>query len=307
MKILPNRRVQYHTNLLKALDTQYSLDHQVQLHTFWSGKFGIKQLIALKSIFVSQKSYDYVVNLWVGEEFTIDDEISQKYQEFITRFHKKICVKKFILKDEVLQQSSGLVNINTNYLGGKVGLSDVVRIALLYKYGGLWFDMDFIFLRDIKPLLSYRNFIAPWGFYRQSANGLIYIDKPQNVTITQIVKRCIESKSCHSKKVFPFTIRYDDLYVLPCYSVYPLWMGCIRNVPIQGFCNCYNIFQPCKTKVQYKSIFPSSYMIHWHNKWNHSIHKLSVFNQLAQQIESYLLNSHTSSQEIDDTVNVVSS
>ena len=30
--------------------------------------------------------------------------------------------------------------------------SDLLRILVLYKYGGVWVDMDIIFLRDFKPL-----------------------------------------------------------------------------------------------------------------------------------------------------------
>ena len=40
--------------------------------------------------------------------------------------------------------------------------SDLARILLLYKYGGIWADMDIIFLRDFKPILD-QEYMYMWG------------------------------------------------------------------------------------------------------------------------------------------------
>ena len=40
--------------------------------------------------------------------------------------------------------------------------SDLLRILALHKYGGVWVDMDVIFLRDFKPLLN-QEYMYQWG------------------------------------------------------------------------------------------------------------------------------------------------
>lgn len=40
--------------------------------------------------------------------------------------------------------------------------SDLLRILAGYKYGGVWIDMDIIFLRDFKPILD-QEYMYQWG------------------------------------------------------------------------------------------------------------------------------------------------
>ena len=40
--------------------------------------------------------------------------------------------------------------------------SDLLRILVLYKYGGVWADMDVVFIRDFKPILD-QEYMYQWG------------------------------------------------------------------------------------------------------------------------------------------------
>ena len=37
-----------------------------------------------------------------------------------------------------------------------------MRLLVLHKYGGVWVDMDVVFLRDFKPLLD-QEWMYMWG------------------------------------------------------------------------------------------------------------------------------------------------
>jgi hypothetical protein len=47
--------------------------------------------------------------------------------------------------------------------------SDLLRILAGYKYGGVWVDMDIVFLRDFKPILD-QEYMYQWGGETDFAN-----------------------------------------------------------------------------------------------------------------------------------------
>jgi hypothetical protein len=133
------------------------------------------------------------------------------------------------LENEVIGISSQFINmdIRLGSPGGKTGWSDVVRICVLYKYGGLYFDLDNMFLRDIKPLFSYRNFVYSWEWHNYANSAIMYVESPQNDAITKVVENCIVNKTCHPNKIFKFSSEIPGMYVLPTYVFDPSWSGCV--------------------------------------------------------------------------------
>ena len=47
--------------------------------------------------------------------------------------------------------------------------SDLFRLLILHKYGGVWADMDIVFLRDFKPILD-QEYMYQWGSETDYAN-----------------------------------------------------------------------------------------------------------------------------------------
>ena len=47
--------------------------------------------------------------------------------------------------------------------------SDLFRLLILHKYGGVWADMDIVFLRDFKPVLD-QEYMYQWGSETDYAN-----------------------------------------------------------------------------------------------------------------------------------------
>ena len=47
---------------------------------------------------------------------------------------------------------------------------DLVRLLVLWAYGGLWVDMDSLLTRDLAPLLEH-EFVTQWDCYGESLDG----------------------------------------------------------------------------------------------------------------------------------------
>ena len=75
MTIIPNVKVDYNSPLPRGLDENYEVPQPVAMHCFWSGFFSEKQLTSVKSVFASQKSYDFKIIIWHDELFSIDEQI----------------------------------------------------------------------------------------------------------------------------------------------------------------------------------------------------------------------------------------
>lgn len=68
-------------------------------------------------------------------------------------------VKVIILTPENINDYAGKINLNSNWkriawIAQKI---DCLRIALLYKYGGMWADADTIFIKDCKHLFEFNE------------------------------------------------------------------------------------------------------------------------------------------------------
>lgn len=144
-------------------------------------------------------------------------------------FNGKIELREFKLEDETVDVSSRLVgmNIRLGPFWKTSGWSDIVRMCVLYKYGGLWFDLDCLFLRDIKPLFSYRSFVYQWEWRNWANSAITFMDIPKCNVMTRIMERCIRLKICYPKQVFNFKAKINGLYVLPTYVFDPAWAGCV--------------------------------------------------------------------------------
>jgi mannosyltransferase OCH1-like enzyme len=71
-------------------------------------------------------------------------------------------------KDTPVEQMSSQ-NLNRNdYKNWKGG--DLLRIVVLYKYGGLYFDLDSLLLRDLTPLFN-QDFVYQWPCIEQDATN----------------------------------------------------------------------------------------------------------------------------------------
>ncbi|KAG2205986.1 hypothetical protein INT47_005304 [Mucor saturninus] len=111
-------------------------------HTFWSSKtrFTEKELAILRSFIATQPSDSYLY-LWVA----LYDE--KKLEKWI--HDDRIQVK--VISNDLIE---GTPFTENSWLSQHQEQSNLLRLATLYKFGGLWFDFNVLFVRDMSPLLS---------------------------------------------------------------------------------------------------------------------------------------------------------
>lgn len=113
-----------------------------------------KELECIKSFFATQNLNK--TNLIIWSDYDISN------LECLAPFKKYITFKIYNPSSEII--GTPLENLSYAFLKDNKYYvqSDILRILLLHKYGGVWFDMDIIFLRDFKPILD-QEYMYQWG------------------------------------------------------------------------------------------------------------------------------------------------
>ncbi|CAO3656359.1 unnamed protein product [Mucor hiemalis] len=136
--------------LLKSNSTPAS-NKSVIYHTFWSSRFtsfSEDQVASLRS-FVATQPTTSKLYLWISAEDHAVLEQSKLWKGISTpRIDIKLIDSEAqnLLHETPLASSWHLQNINQ--------AKDLLRLATLYRYGGVWFDLEVLFVRDMTPLLG---------------------------------------------------------------------------------------------------------------------------------------------------------
>ena len=115
-----------------------------------------KELMAIKSYVATQNLQRTKLIVWSDYDISDQDNI-QPYKDYVD----------FRVYDpKELAKGTPLHGLNSHLsTGGDHNhwmSSGVMRFLVLYKFGGIYFDMDMILLRDFKPILN-QDFAYQWG------------------------------------------------------------------------------------------------------------------------------------------------
>ncbi|KAL9538889.1 hypothetical protein MBANPS3_010604 [Mucor bainieri] len=133
-------------------------------HTYWSSnltqEFEEKQIATLRSFSATQNT-NHTLIVWIPAE---DEDRLTKSESwnYLTRSQQKrdrivykVVQPNILVKDTAIEPFvdtwQSLVHDGND---GK-GRDDLLRMLVLYRYGGLWFDMDTMFVRDLAPLFEH--------------------------------------------------------------------------------------------------------------------------------------------------------
>lgn len=164
--------------------------------------------------------------------------------------------------------------------------ADAFRLLILFKYGGLYFDLDVLFLRDFSNLLK-NSFFYQWENQPYANSAILFLDK-------DIINKCIPYIEKY-KTVVPWAIfnyansDLSDITVFPCAFFDPVWnINDINNYdyPITQFEGLFVEYK--KKPLSYKEFFKGVYAFHWHNQWNNKIYKDSLFNYFNREFSEIL-------------------
>jgi len=260
------------------------LNNKLIIHYYWRVPldFGRKQLLAVKSALVA--NYDLhkdnlEINLWSNVDLS-DNEILAPLKKFINiKIWNPIEeIKGTILEPHIEYYKKNIIQDDRNWIAG-----DFFRLLCLHKYGGFYFDVDVLVLRDLSPLQNY-EFLYQWGssgttpmeptiFY----NGAIMRLEKNSSASTKLVLKTLDIipvplTTSWSSTLYSM-IEDDNLHYFPCAWFNPEW--CLKDPSFD--------FQPFKNNG-HNNLFEGSFTWHWHNKWTEEIQVGSKFQILEEQI-----------------------
>lgn len=143
---------------------RYPHDGEKIFHTYWSSNmtndFQDKQVSTLRSFAATQNSTHSLI-VWIPEE---DEErlaksdswnYLLKSQENTNRISYQVVRPNELTKDTPIEEYVDTWRSLVAKANDGKGKDDLLRMLVLYRYGGVWFDLDTMFVRDLSPLFEH--------------------------------------------------------------------------------------------------------------------------------------------------------
>jgi len=153
--------------------------------------------------------------------------------------------------------------------------SDLMRLLILHKYGGVWVDMDIIFLRDFKPILD-QEYMYQWGtgtnFGIIGACATVLSIKKDSEFSQQLLAELKERPIIPGSTVWgqylfaKLWLRWPNFTIFPGSFFNTEWvMNEVDSCNLQAgwFFN---------NDIGGKHLFPEAFTWHWHNSSNKMKH-----------------------------------
>ena len=160
---------EYYQKYIKCLEfldsikpENYEYPKEVTLFHIYTEVRTEKELECIKSFIATQNLDKCKLIVW--SDYNIEDnELIQPYKKYLDL---RIWDAKKEALGTILEGIPHLDAIDDkHYLQ-----SDLLRILALYKYGGVWADMDIVFIRDFKPILD-QEYMYQWGSETDFSNN----------------------------------------------------------------------------------------------------------------------------------------
>ena len=138
-------------------------EDRIQFHTYWRvdlAPFGPRQEWMLKSFFATQDVSSSRLILWSNGDLSSNPILQTYLQRYPDSFALNVVDIPSLAKGTELEGNDLLTRKDAKaWVDG-----DLIRLLLLWNYGGIWVDMDSLFTRDLEPLLEH-EFVTQWDCY----------------------------------------------------------------------------------------------------------------------------------------------
>ncbi len=226
--------------------------------------------------------------------------------EFKTVNFKKLCLKDLFFELRF--------NVCSNIELDKVNITsfkDLLRVLLLYNYGGIYVDYDFIYLNDLKPFWL-MNFAYRWSDLNDFSMAVFGIRKDFDGLMSKFIKQLLVRSSDASASEFlrsfhPFfvrdlilTLNNGNLYSYLTFKIYhsvlfdPAWLcndGMVnRDEANLTLCRFNEIFNVSQKRFSIEGFFNGAFTFHYHfdNRKSYSVKNDSYFCHLESYFKSKL-------------------
>jgi len=234
-------------------------------HCFWRGPISDLHLMSLHSLdkfHPNSKIIFWTTNI-------IDIEKCEVWIKIKNLLKERIELKVLL---EINFNESGASSLYSTYKSATTNMpgkskdneslayiSDIVRFIVLYLYGGVWFDMDVLFLRNLDSIKLTR-FVSQWGLDMWGNAAILKLEKNHD-----LINNIIDN---FSRPFYPCTsLQLDnnlDLTMLPSTFFDILWQYNIPDhIQFKTFDDFFNIDDLNLPK--------EIYTYHWHNRWTSDV------------------------------------
>ncbi len=262
-------------------------------HCYWTGPLTPHHDLSLKSLLITQ-SAPFEVWIWMPPQDLI------RNHEFIERFKalRHVKWKPYCAAEEVggtIYEGcppllSGVSELkpggaDRDALTVARNVSDALRLLVLGKYGGFYFDLDTLFLKDLRPLSSV-NFIYQWSNRPYGSNAVSHFHK-ESSAIWTLAERSLRIASCHPRRLLLFAeldVLQEAVFLLPSFALDPVWIANDTGARINDYCNRFDDFFNGRARKSLGDFFPNAYTYDWHNRWTVQIEDGTIAGQLYKEV-----------------------
>ena len=284
--IAPSTHYDLYHDWRKALEfcrtlPDISPSEPVTFHMFWRERsgglwptvrpFGRKQALPIKAFLATQDRAACTLTLWSDRDLSTNEWL----QPFLPHLTLRIYDAAAEVRGTPLEAYPKVYSQRDSraYRDG-----DLFRILILYKYGGIYADMDTVLLRSLGVFLD-QEFLYQWDrfdnmyapallrlrqgseFAAELIQGLIEIPPGKYNWGRENMRRAIERG--RSITVFPSPFFNTEWQADPA-------------------------FEPFKRTPQSANLYEGAFAWHWHNRWEQAIEPGSKFQLLESRIDAQL-------------------
>lgn len=241
----------------------------ITFHMYWKQvrPFGRKQLLPIKSWIATQPLDHFKLYLWSDQDLS-GHELLQPWRDHINfRVYDPIAEAK----DTLLEGFHALASDDARvWVGG-----DLFRALILHKHGGVYVDMDSVYMRDFSLLFG-DEFLYKWSWQPDMISSAVMYLRQRSPLSEELLRGilelppgetswgCVNNVRAYAKK--PFRL-------LPCAFFNPEWVikagdwlhtpEGLRHVSQRDVDDIEGFQSHWASDMR----FPGSFVWHWHNRW----------------------------------------
>lgn len=259
----------------------------ITFHFFWNGEsipFNEKHAACLNT-FVKTQPLHYTAKVWVDK---IPDYVNER-----------VCFEIYdgleLAKGTPLEDMYRLL-VRDPADNNCWVTSDIARLLILYKHGGIYYDFDMLFQRDLSPLMHIEEFVYCWPRHKHLLCNAVIKVKPGSefihACLTRVLELVLDGSARHAsdfagRPLFSAQFKANPykLVVLPTGFFHAdFWNGCVwpKDLDDDPWREPTSTFFVANAKS--KNIFKHAFSWHWHNKWKEPVESDSKFDLILRSV-----------------------